>query len=128
MQKLLQELKNQQELKLQGERERVRMDSERRLLDERMQEVSQAFHNAETDEVKILKQKLRREKSKRKRTKERNKSLLKVKSITNRQFCLMFFLNLNLSTVSKSSVDVTVDILIANVLDRITGRCSSCYN
>ena len=46
---------------LEREREQVRLQNE-----ERMAEAAQAFNNAETDKVKRLKQKLAREKSKRK--------------------------------------------------------------
>ena len=62
------------------DRERERLDT-RRLLDERMAEVSLAFRNAETDEVKRLNEELRKEKSKGKKVEEKNKRLCKVKFV-----------------------------------------------
>ena len=53
------------------------MDSERRL-EERLVEVRRAFDNAETEKVKRFKQKLVREKSKRKEIEEKCETLLKV--------------------------------------------------
>ena len=45
-----------------------------------MEEACLAFNSAESDTVKILKLKLRKEKARRKKGDERNEKLLKVKS------------------------------------------------
>ena len=45
-----------------------------------MEEACLAFNSAESDRVKILKLKLRKEKARRKKGDERNEKLLKVKS------------------------------------------------
>lgn len=73
----MQEFLQHREENLRRERERLRLDSERRL-EQRLVEVRRAFDNGETDKVKTLKQKLAREKSKRKEMEEKSKTLLKV--------------------------------------------------
>lgn len=62
---------------LQCREENLRLDCERRL-EERLVEVRRAFDNAETGKVRTLKQKLAREKRKRKEIEEKSKALLKV--------------------------------------------------
>ena len=74
MQNLLQE----RDQNLATERERLRSDSQREI-EERMAEMSLAFVNAETDDYKKMKQKLAREKCRRRKTEERNKALLEVR-------------------------------------------------
>ena len=59
------------------ERERLRRENER-ALDARFEEVCLAYHNAETDEVKGLKEKLSKEEETRKKTEETNKQLRQV--------------------------------------------------
>ena len=73
----MQECLQYREENLRRERERLRLDSERRL-EERLVEELRAFDNAETDKVRTLKQKLAREKSKRNEIEEKSKALLKV--------------------------------------------------
>lgn len=73
----MQEFLQYREENLRREHERLRLDCERRL-EERLVEVRRAFDNAETDKVRTLKQKLAREKSKRKEIEEKSKALLKV--------------------------------------------------
>ena len=57
------------------ERQRLKLENDRV-----MEEACLAFNSAESDRVKILKLKLRKEKARRKKGDERNKKLLKVKS------------------------------------------------
>ena len=73
----MQEFLQYREENLRREHEQLRLDSERRL-EERLVEVRRAFDNAETDEVRTLKQKLTREKRKRKEIEKKSKALLKV--------------------------------------------------
>jgi len=73
----MQEFLQYREENLRREHEQLRLDSERRL-EERLVEVRRAFDNAETDEVRTLKQKLTREKRKRKQIEKKSKALLKV--------------------------------------------------
>ena len=60
--------------------------------DRLMEEARLAFISAESDRLKVLKSKLRKEKSKRKREQERNEKLSSVKSYTifNVSFLLLF--------------------------------------
>ena len=69
------------------ERRRLRLESDRL-----MEEACRAFNSAESDRVKVLKSKLRKEKSRRKREQERNEKLFMVKSYTifNVSFLLLF--------------------------------------
>jgi len=73
----MQELLRHHEEHLRRERERIRLDSERRL-EERLVEVRRAFDNAETEKVKRLEQELEQEKSNRKEIEEKSKTLLQV--------------------------------------------------
>ena len=57
------------------ERQRLKLENDRV-----MEEACLAFNSAESDRVKILKLKLRKEKARRKKGDERNEKLLKVKS------------------------------------------------
>lgn len=69
---------HERELELEGELECMRRDNET-LLDQRMAELAQAFINAESDEIKIMKQELAKEKRKRRETEETIKGLFKVR-------------------------------------------------
>ena len=70
-------------------------DQERRHLrmehDRQMEEAYLAFNNAETDKVKLLKLKLKREKGKRKRMEQRNEEVSKVKPLKLSLVSLLFF-------------------------------------
>ena len=61
----------------------MRRDNET-LLDQRMTELAQAFINAESDEVKIMKQELAKEKRKRREAGETIKGLFKVRCVFGR--------------------------------------------
>ena len=70
-------------LEIQQKREEFRVEERQRLKPENdrvMEEACLAFNSAESDRVKILKLKLRKEKARRKKGDERNEKLLKVKS------------------------------------------------
>lgn len=70
-------------LEIQQKHEEFRVDERQRLRlenDRVMEEACLAFNSAESDRVKILKLKLRKEKARRKKGDERNEKLLKVKS------------------------------------------------
>lgn len=73
---------HERELELEGELECMRRDNET-LLDQRMAELAQAFINAESDEIKIMKQELAKEKRKRRETEETIKGLFKVQAMEN---------------------------------------------
>ena len=73
----MQDLLQHREEHLRRERERLRLDSERRL-EERLVDIRRAFDNAQTDKVKRLQQELAREKTKRKEIEEKSKTLLQV--------------------------------------------------
>ena len=62
------------------ELEQMRHENQR-LSDQRMADLSESFHSAETDKVKRLRQKLEREKRERRRLEEKNKSLRKVRRV-----------------------------------------------
>ena len=81
------ELQQRHEEFLVEERQPLRVESDRL-----MEEACLAFNSAESDRVKVLKSKLRKEKSKRKREQERNEKLFTVKSHTifNVSFLLLF--------------------------------------
>ena len=81
------ELQQRHEEFLVEERQRLRVESDRL-----MEEARLAFISAESDRLKVLKSKLRKEKSKRKREQERNEKLSTVKSYTifNVSFLLLF--------------------------------------
>ena len=81
------ELQQRHEEFLVEERQRLRVESDRL-----MEEARLAFDSAESDRGKVLKSKLRKEKSKRKREQERNEKLSTVKSYTifNVSFLLLF--------------------------------------
>lgn len=70
----VQMLNEEHEQFLLQERERLRIQNAR-ILDAKLEEVCLAYHNAETDEVKELKEKLSKEEEGRKKTEERNKQL-----------------------------------------------------
>ena len=74
----LEEIQQEREQFRVQERERLRTEHER-LLEKRMEEIHLAFSNAETDQVKVLKLKLMREKEKRKRAEDVKKKVCKVK-------------------------------------------------
>lgn len=61
----------------------MRRDDET-LLDQRMTELVQAFINAESDEVKVMKQELAKEKRKRREAGETIKGLFKVRCVFGR--------------------------------------------
>lgn len=61
----------------------MRRDNET-LLDQRMAELAQAFINAESDEIKIMKQELAKEKRKRREAEETIKGLFKVRCVSGR--------------------------------------------
>lgn len=61
----------------------MRRDDET-LLDQRMTELVQAFINAESDEVKVMKQELAKEKRKRREARETIKGLFKVRCVFGR--------------------------------------------
>lgn len=61
----------------------MRRDNET-LLDQRMTELVQAFINAESDEVKVMKQELAKEKRKRREAGETIKGLFKVRCVFGR--------------------------------------------
>ena len=81
------ELQQRHEEFLVEERQRLRVESDRL-----MEEARLAFDSAESDRLKVLNSKLRKEKSKRKREQERNEKLFTVKSYTifNVSFLLLF--------------------------------------
>ena len=81
------ELQQRHEEFLVEERQRLRVESDRL-----MEEARLAFDSAESDRMKVLRSKLRKEKSKRKREQERNEKLFTVKSYTifNVSFLLLF--------------------------------------
>lgn len=74
---------HERELELEGELECMRRDNET-LLDQRMTVLAQAFINAESDEIKIMKQELAKEKRKRRKTEETIKGLFKVRCVSGR--------------------------------------------
>lgn len=73
---------HERELELEGELECMRRDNET-LLDQRMTELAQAFINAESDEIKIMKRELAKEKRKRREAEETIKGLFKVQAMMN---------------------------------------------
>lgn len=68
---------HERKLELEAELECMRRDNET-LLDQRMTELAQAFLNAESDEIKIMKQELAKEKRKRREAGETIKGLFKA--------------------------------------------------
>ena len=91
---------------LEAECERLRLDNESRL-----EESMAAFNNAETDDVKRLKQELEREKNKGKTLEDRNEALLKVRwkiSAVNKYNCL----NGTVRCLARTSAKVTGFILL----------------
>ena len=73
----------QSQRELNAERESLWLGNER-LLDQRMTELVQAFINAESDEVKVMKQELAKEKRKRREAGETIKGLFKVRCVSGR--------------------------------------------
>lgn len=69
---------HERKLELEAELECMRRDNET-LLDQRMTELAQAFLNAESDEIKIMKQELAKEKRKRREAEE----TIKVQAMMN---------------------------------------------